>query len=91
MSENETTEMWAGYHEARRQKRVQNAAYSTQALTDAGVHFRAYNGGAHLIIQHEGKTVDFWPGTGLWKDRMRATQNRGLVRLLKHLGVKSNE
>lgn len=86
MSDSEMGEMWAAHHEARRQKRASNTEYSTQALIDAKVHFRPYNNGAHLIIQHEGKVVDFWPSTGLWQPR-NGTPKRGLVRLLKYLGV----
>jgi len=67
-------------------KRAANREQSAQILKRAEVAFQTKNNGAHLIVAHEGKTVDFYPGTGAWKDRTGA-EGRGVFKLLKHLGV----
>ena len=54
-------------------------------LTDEGISYEEKNGGAHLIVNHDGRTVDFWPGTGKWISRSggdgRGVKN--LIALLK--------
>lgn len=67
-------------------RRAMNRDNSAEILERAGVTFGKRNGGAHLIVMHEGKTVDFWPGTGKWLDR-DGPGGRGVFKLLKHLGV----
>ena len=66
-------------------KRKRNRAFSPQMLTDEGISYEEKNGGAHLIVNHDGRTVDFWPGTGKWISRSggdgRGVKN--LIALLK--------
>lgn len=73
------------------QRRAANREDSPALLRQHGVTFDSRNNGAHLIVKHAGKTVDFWPGTGKWIDRFapsgRAPNGRGVFKLLKHLGV----
>jgi hypothetical protein len=63
-------------------RRASNRERSTQRLLDAGIGFEMRNKGAHLIVLSR---VDFWPGTGLWRDRTTTSHGRGLRTLLRHL------
>lgn len=67
-----------------------NREQSAQILARSGISFETRNSGAHLVIKHEGKTVDFWPGTGKWADRAGAS-GRGVFKLLKHLGAGAHQ
>jgi len=59
--------------ESRRQasvvKRAGNRDNSAAILSHAGIKFDSRNGGAHLVVYHNGFTFDFWPGTGKWCQR----------------------
>ena len=75
------------------ERRARNREESAKILTDAGVQFLSRNGGAHLIVEHEGKIVHFWPGTGKWKVLRGPgyTQDgRGVFTLLNWLKVRSD-
>lgn len=76
-------EMWNDIKAARQAKRASNRHDSAQILRDAGVQFVERNQGAHLIVNMRGHTVDFWPGTGLWRMRGSTQKHRGVRNLLK--------
>ncbi len=71
--------------EESRQKRASNRESSAKMLTAAGIAFETKNEGAHLIVTANGRTVDFWPGTGLWIERGTSKQKRGVRRLIAEL------
>lgn len=71
--------------EESRQKRASNRESSAKMLAAAGIAFEAKNEGAHLIVTANGRTVDFWPGTGLWIERGTSRQKRGVRRLIAEL------
>lgn len=81
---------WGEFREDMKQqsidRRASNRENSAQVLTDHGVSFDSRNDGAHLIVTHAGRVFDFWPGTGLFKDR-QGKQGRGVFGMLKALGV----
>jgi len=70
-------------------KRASNRISSAGLLEARGITFESKNGGAHLIVQHEGKVIDFWPGTGKWIARGSGKNagciGRGVFPLLKYL------
>ena len=66
-------------------KRKSNTENSTARLVDARVPFTAHNGGAHLVIVCGGRTIDFWPSTGLWMVRGLLRKSRGVQDLLEYL------
>lgn len=69
-------------------KRAVNRERSAQRLEDLGVTFSEHNNGAHLIIYGKLETIDFWPGTGLWRCRGgRQASGRGIEALLTRLEV----
>lgn len=68
-------------------KRATNRDASTETLRRHGVQFDSRNAGAHLIVKHAGKVVDFWPGTGKWIVRGQHKARRGLFPLLRELGA----
>lgn len=85
---NEVTEMWRDYRHERQEKRADNRRLSRERLTSEGIDFQERNDGAHLIVIG-GPTcvIDFWPGTGKWKERGSNQHGRGvgrLVRLVRH-------
>lgn len=66
-------------------KRAENRLQSTHMLRVAGIPFTELNNGAHLQI---GK-IDFWPGTGLYKDG--SLEGRGIENLIQHIKDKKKE
>jgi len=76
---------WKGESEARR---ADNREKSAVILAERGIQFETKNMGAHLIVSHDGKVADFWPGTGKYIPRGGGRPGRGVFNLLKRLGVK---
>jgi len=64
-------------------KRAENRDSSKQMLSDKGIQFTEHNNGAHLKVGR----IDFWPGTGLWKDGN--FEDRGVKNLIAY--IKSKE
>lgn len=73
---------WRDVKAAQQQKRAENRKGSEQLLREAGVLFETKNGGAHLIVNHHGHIIDFWPGTGLWRMRGSTQRHYGVRKLL---------
>lgn len=74
--------LFAGKREASRVKRASNRERGEQHLADAKIPFVSKNNGAHLIIMDR---INYWPGTGLWQDRMTPSKGRGVRRLLDYV------
>lgn len=82
--------LWEAFKERRgamREKRAANREDSAALLRERGVAFETRNGGAHLIVTHEDRTADFWPGTGLYVIRDGSGRGRGVMNLLRTLRV----
>ena len=60
-----------------KKKRAVNRESAANILAAADIDFQEKNGGAHLVVTYGGRTVDFWPGTGLWIERDTPKQRRG--------------
>ena len=56
------------------------------ALTKANVPYVTNNVGVHLMIGTNNNRVDFWPGSGLWKDRQNLS-GYGLPSLFLRLNL----
>ena len=70
--------------ERSQQKRADNREQSARLLTEAGIQFVTRNSGAHLIVTAaNGRTFDFWPGTGLWRMRGDPRDRRGVRSLIR--------
>lgn len=77
---------WASIAEAGKERRASNRRSSADVLAAQGIAFEAKNAGAHLIVTHNGKTADFWPGTGKWAIRARDVKyKRGVFPLIREL------
>lgn len=79
-------EILAGFEamkEASKLKRAANRQGSAEILTARGIAFESKNGGAHLIVRHNGKVVDAWPGTGRWIFRGGTPEGRGIMNLVR--------
>jgi len=70
------------------EKRERNRHASAEILDGYGVGYSSNNDGAHLIVRHADKVVDFWPGTGKYCFRGTSKYKRGVYNLLSDLGVK---
>lgn len=69
----------------RQEKRADNRDQSAALLSRAGVIFESKNIGAHLIVEGGAKTIDFWPGTGLWIVRGTKEKRRGVRKLIDYV------
>lgn len=69
----------------KQEKRANNRDDSAAILSRAGIVFESKNIGAHLIVQAGAKTVDFWPGTGLWIVRGDPQKRRGVRQLVQYV------
>lgn len=78
------SEYWRDVKAEGQENRARNRESSPTVLTRHGIAYETKNDGTHLIVTHAGKTVDFWPGTGLWRAR-KGTNGRGVFRLLAFL------
>lgn len=77
-----------GFAQESSERRASNRNRSADKLKSLGVEFDSKNDGAHLIVTHNGVTVDFWPGTGKFIPRTpNPRHGRGIFNLLKLLGV----
>ncbi len=71
----------------KQEKRRKNREQSALLLQEKGIEFDSRNCGAHLIIEaKQGRIIDFWPGTGLWRYRDDNRNGRGVHSLIKELG-----
>ena len=77
-----------GWKAESEERRAKNRQGSAELLAERGIQFEAKNMGAHLIVSHEGKVADFWPGTGKYIPRGGGRPGRGVFNLLKLLVVK---
>lgn len=78
-------ELFNDLRAASKVKRAQNRSFSAAKLSDEDIRFDERNDGAHLIVYaSDRKTVDFWPGTGLWKVRGSYTEGRGVFKLITY-------
>lgn len=84
-SEMITGEMFRDYKQERAAKRADNRVKGAQRLKEAGIEFVSLSGDSHLRIG----SVDYWPGTGLWKDLNTRRNGRGVRNLLNYLKGKS--
>lgn len=82
---------YAALKEAQRAKRQSNTQQSTALLQSRGIAFETKNRGAHLIVRHAGRVVDFWPSGGRFIEREGAkAQGRGVFNLLKALEARQS-
>lgn len=85
---NELSEEYALIREIGRQKKLSNMEQSTLLLDRLGIDYESKNNGIHLIVSHDTKIVDFYPSTGKWIVRKVGKSDRGVMNLLRYLGVK---
>ncbi|PWF25013.1 hypothetical protein DD235_02245 [Corticimicrobacter populi] len=70
------------YH---KEQRAAGREAAPEALDAAGVRYTVHNGGAHIIVQHAGKRVDFWPGPGRWRDYKAGKRGYDIESLIDYL------
>lgn len=79
-----STQYWRDIKQARQANRADNRELSAGVLYDAGIQYTTNNGGVHLIVEGATGFIDFWPGTGRWKDRA-GSKGFGVHNLVKHI------
>lgn len=70
----------AAMHKA---KTAHNREHSPNLLREFGFSFAVKNNGARLVVQVAHGAVDFFPGTGLWIDRVSGARGRGVFNFAK--------
>ena len=66
--------------EGHKKKTASNRCQSASVLVARGIEHTSHNKGAHLVVQ---ETIDYWPGTGLFIDRVTGRRGRGVFNLVK--------
>lgn len=69
----------------RKIKRLRNRTQTLTLLKQLNINFTEHNHGAHLIIEHNERVFDLWPGTGKYLNRTTHKYNRGVFNLLEEL------
>lgn len=66
-------------------KRASNRIHGLQRLQEEGIGIESINNnGSHIVVKHNGLTIDYWPGTGLFIVRNDGgLQRRGIRNLVK--------
>ena len=85
------TEDWKQFRKMGQNKRASNRQRSADLLAKEGIKFETKNFGAHLIVTHNNKTVDFWPGTGKFIFRDNGSYGRGVGNLIHRLKKEAND
>ncbi len=62
-------------------RRIKNLDSSTKLLIEKGIKFESKNNGIHLIVED----FDFYPSTGLFKNRKTGKKGRGVFSLIKQI------
>ena len=71
-------DMWREIKSISKLKRASNREYAPAQLFKSGILCQQKNDGAHLIVYHRGRIVDFWPGTGLCPVRVERSRDTRL-------------
>lgn len=84
MSEDEDAlvQQWESKKEESRQRRAGHRERAPVTLRQNSVAFTSHNDGAHLVVEQR---IDYWPGTGLWRDKRTGESARGIASLLRHV------
>jgi hypothetical protein len=82
MPTHRTSQHFPGGDPLSSQQRGENRARGFNALADAGYVFVVKNGAAHLIVDSDRGTIDFWPGTEKWSARATGERGRGIATLM---------
>lgn len=80
----EIAEAFRAMREAEQADKARRRAEAPRILAQHDVGFRSYNDGTHLFVRGH---VDFYPGTGRWRDRDGGTRGRGIFSLLRYFGI----
>ena len=78
----EMGDMWRAEKERGQKNRERNRKYGLEKLQSLGLPIQVKNNGVHIIVMDK---FDYWPGTGLWKERGYGDYERGIKKLLKRI------
>lgn len=81
----EHVQFFKNRRKANQRKKAHNRENSPKMLKEAGVQFRSCNDGLHLIVQGPKEAIDFWPGTGKWRERGTNITRYGVRGLIKYI------
>jgi hypothetical protein len=80
----EQVDIWRGMKDELKAKRATNREKSAAQLSKNGIPYTSHNSGAHLIVVAGDKTIDFWPGRGLWIVRGDPKRHGGVFNLIDY-------
>lgn len=70
--------------EGHKLKTARNRLWSATYLIKKGIAFTPHNNGAHLVIWHFSRQINFWPGTGLFMaDGLKGRGVKNLVAIIQ--------
>ncbi len=65
-----------------KERRERNREHGPVVLQREGISYVSHNAGAHLVVESR---FDYWPGTGLFIDRITRLQHRGVRALVQRV------
>lgn len=73
-------DIFRAWREEKKSKKQQNVVQSLDNLQRHQVPFTVLNQGIpHLLVSDN---IDYWPSTGLWRDRRSLLRGRGVFKLI---------
>lgn len=85
---NEIATLFTEMRRKTRDARTATRDFAANELRKHGIEFKSMHLGSLLIIEHNQKVVDYWPGTGRWSNRAGG-KGFGIRNLISHLGIQS--
>ena len=84
---------FTAWKKSKTNKRAKNRRDGLEVIRSIGVDFLCKNAGAHIIIwPGSPMRVDYWPGTGLWRQTHHVQHyGRGLASLLEYIKMYSRD
>lgn len=79
----EAKELFEAYKEAKKDKKAANVESSLALLRARNIEHQVCNWANHHTFV--ANRYDFWPSTGLWRDRKSGRTGRGVLNLIKRV------
>lgn len=78
-------DLYGDLRKHKQEERAKRRAADLLLLAEEGINLASINNdGAHIIVNHGGRVIDYWPGTSLWIDRKTQKRRRGVRQLINY-------
>jgi hypothetical protein len=81
----ELAEFYTATKKEKQERKARYRDYAPQALRQYYIPFKIFNDGGHIQIRDVGDMIDYWPGTGKFRDSGAKYVGRGLRNLIKYI------